>query len=633
MHQARLFIAIVFLLYSLSFSASAATLPSGFVETTVASGIASPTAMAVAPDGRIFVCSQTGALRVVKNGALLPTPFISLSVDSSGERGLLGVAFDPNFTSNRFIYLYYTVRTNPIHNRVSRFTANGDVVAQGSETILLELNPLSAAANHNGGALHFGADGNLYISVGDNAHGGNAQDLTNLLGKILRLNPDGTIPSDNPFMQSPAARHEIWAYGLRNPFTFAFKGSLLYINDVGQNTWEEINLGQAGSNYGWPTTEGPTTNPAFKSPIYYYGHDIGCAITGATFYSPANPTFPASYLNKYFFGDYCGGWIHVFDSSTGQASDFLAGAQSIVDIHAGDDGNLYYLDREKTSLLKISYSSNLLPIIETQPKSQLISAGYPVTFSVVVSGQTPYTYQWRRNGVDISGATASSYKFTTALADNGAQFSALVGNPYGGVLSDTATLSVTSNKPPTVQMLTPVTGTLYQGGMVISYSGSASDKEDGTLPATAFTWQVDFHHDTHIHPFLPATTGNKTGSVTIPTTGETSSNVYYIFTLSVVDSVGLTAKITRNIFPQKAKMTFASQPTGLKVSIDGTAGRICPFTVTGVVGILRQIAAPTPQVLSKKTYNFQAWSDNGARDHQISTPSADTTYTASFSLQ
>jgi len=113
------------------------------------------------------------------------------------------------------------------------------VVAQGSKTILLELNPLSAATNHNGGALHFGADGKLYISVGDNAYGANAQDLTNLLGKMLRLNPDGTIPSDNPFMQSPTARHEIWAYGLRNPFTFAFKGSLLYINDVGENTWKK----------------------------------------------------------------------------------------------------------------------------------------------------------------------------------------------------------------------------------------------------------------------------------------------------------------------------------------------------------------------------------------------------------
>jgi glucose/arabinose dehydrogenase len=183
-HQARLFLALVFLLFGLSFSASAATLPSGFVETTVASGIASPTAMAIAPNGRIFVCSQTGALRVIKNGVLLATPFVNLSVDSVGERGLLGVAFDPNFNLNHFIYLYYTVPGNPSHNRVVRFTANGDVALPGSRLILLELDSLSTATNHNGGALHFGPDGNLYIAVGDNAKGSNSQNLSTLLGKL-----------------------------------------------------------------------------------------------------------------------------------------------------------------------------------------------------------------------------------------------------------------------------------------------------------------------------------------------------------------------------------------------------------------------------------------------------------------
>src|SRR5437016_5867870 len=297
MHQARLFIAMMFLLFGTSFSASGATLPSGFVETTVATGIASPTAMAIAPDGRIFVCSQTGALRVIKNGVLLTTPFVTLSVDSVGERGLLGVAFDPNFTLNHYFYLYYTVPGTPSHNRVVRFTANGDVVLPGSRVILLELDPLSTATNHNGGALHFGPDGNLYIAVGDNANGSNSQNLSNLLGKILRIAPDGTIPPDNPFVQSTTARHEIWAFGLRNPFTFAFRGTtnFMYINDVGESTWEEIDLGQAGANYGWPATEGPTTNPAYESPIYYYGHDSGnCAITGGAFYSPSTPNFPSS---------------------------------------------------------------------------------------------------------------------------------------------------------------------------------------------------------------------------------------------------------------------------------------------------------------------------------------------------
>jgi glucose/arabinose dehydrogenase len=617
------------------FSVSGATLPAGFIETTVASGIASPVAMAIAPDGRIFVCSQTGALRVIKNGILLTTPFMTLSVDSTGERGLLGVAFDPNFTLNHYIYLYYTVPGTPAHNRVARFTANGDVALTGSRVILLELNPLSTATNHNGGALHFGADGKLYIAVGDNAKGSNSQILSNLLGKILRINPDGSIPTDNPFVQSTTARHEIWALGLRNPFTFAFRRAtnFMYINDVGQSTWEEIDLGQAGANYGWPASEGPTTNPAYTSPIYYYGHDQGCAITGGAFYSPSTSNFPPFYVGKYFFGDYCSGFIRVLNPSTAQATDFLTGASQPVDVQVAANGSLYYLARGTGSVMKVRYSSNFSPVITTQPKSQLVSVGYPVTFSVAVSGSTPYSYQWKRNGVDIFGATAPSYKFTTTLADDGAQIRVRVSNAYGSVLSNVATLSVTTDKPPTAQILTPVSGTTYYGGMVINYSGSASDFEDGDLPASAFTWKVDFHHDSHIHPFMAARTGNKKGSFTIPKRGETSSNVYYILTLKVIDSAGLSKSVVRNILPQKAKMTFVTEPAGLKISLDGQAPRLTPFTVTGVVGIIRSISAPTPQTLNGSSYVFQAWSDGGARSHEIGTPSVDTTYTANFATQ
>jgi glucose/arabinose dehydrogenase len=615
--------------------ASATTLPFGFVETTVASGIASPTAMAIAPNGRIFVCSQTGALRVIKNGVLLATPFVNLSVDSVGERGLLGVAFDPNFNLNHFIYLYYTVPGNPSHNRVVRFTANGDVALPGSRVILLELDSLSTATNHNGGALHFGPDGNLYIAVGDNAKGSNSQNLSNLLGKILRIAPDGTIPPDNPFVQSTTARHEIWALGLRNPFTFAFRGTtnFMYINDVGESTWEEIDLGQAGANYGWPATEGPTTNPLYKSPVYYYGHGEGCAITGGAFYSPSTTNWPSSYRGKYFFGDYCSGFIRMLNPATSQATAFITGASQPVDIQVGDDGSFYYLARGTSSVMKVSYSANLSPVITTQPASQLVSVGYPATFSVAASGSPPYSYQWKRNGVDIFGATAPSYKFTTTLADNGAHFRVRVSNAYGSVLSNVATLSVTTDKPPTAQILTPVSGTTYFGGMVVNYSGSASDFEDGDLPVSAFTWQVDFHHNSHIHPFIAARTGSKKGSFTIPKRGETSSNVYYILTLKVIDSAGLTKTIVRNILPQKAKMTFVTQPAGLKISLDGQDPRLTPFTVTGVVGIIRSISTPTPQTLNGSSYVFQAWSDGGARSHEISTPAVNTTYTARFTAR
>src|SRR3954451_6628471 len=193
----RFFAVLVFVLGLVDLKA--ATLPAGFTEAAFGGPLGgSPTAMAFAPDGRLFVCLQGGQLRVIKNGALQAAPFVSLSVNSSGERGLLGIAFDPNFSSNQFVYLYYTTSTSPIHNRVSRFTASGDVAVNGSELALIDLDNLSTATNHNGGAIHFGPDGKLYVAVGENANGANAQSISTRHGKILRINADGTIPADNP---------------------------------------------------------------------------------------------------------------------------------------------------------------------------------------------------------------------------------------------------------------------------------------------------------------------------------------------------------------------------------------------------------------------------------------------------
>jgi glucose/arabinose dehydrogenase len=335
-----------------SFQVNGATLPAGFTESQFGTDVGGvPTAMAFAPDGRLFVCLQGGQLRVIKNGALLATPFVSLSVNSTGERGLLGIAFDPNFSANQFVYLYYTTSTSPIHNRISRFTANGDVAVAGSELVLMDLDNLSAT-NHNGGALHFGPDGKLYAGVGENAVGANAQTLSNRLGKILRINSDGTIPTDNPFFATATgANRAIWALGLRNPYTFGFQPGTgrMFINDVGQNAWEEIDDGIAGSNYGWSTCEGAcaTPNPNFRDPLFQYGHGTspttGCAIVGAAFYNPPVNQFPASYIGKYFFADLCSGWIRVFDPATKTASAFATGISSPVDLQVGPDGCLYYL--------------------------------------------------------------------------------------------------------------------------------------------------------------------------------------------------------------------------------------------------------------------------------------------------
>ena len=393
----------------------AATLPPGFTETEFGGSLSgAPTAMEFSPDGRLFICLQTGQVRIIKNGSLLATPFLSLSVDSSGERGLLGVAFDPNFFTNHYVYVYYTVPTFPIHNRVSRFTAAGDVTAPGSEVVILNLDNLSSATNHNGGALHFGPDGKLYIGVGENANGANAQTLSNLLGKVLRINSNGSIPTDNPFYNSATGNNRaIWALGLRNPFTFAFQlgTTRMFINDVGESTYEEINDGIAGSNYGWPVTEGPTNNPSFRSPIYFYQHDIGCAIVGGAFYNPPVLQFPSSYLGKYFFADLCGGWIHVFNPASGMATDFASGINTPVDLHVGPDGALYYLDRGSGGQV---FRVSALPAQALNISGRAaVETGQGVAISgFIVTGTVP-----KRVGVRAIGPSLANFGIADALMD------------------------------------------------------------------------------------------------------------------------------------------------------------------------------------------------------------------------
>lgn len=339
-------------------SLRAATLPPGFVEITVATGFTNASVLAVAPDGRVFVGQQNGVVRVIKQGALLPVPFVALPATTRTDQGLYGFTFDPGFSSNNFVYVSYTATNSAAGGsylqRISRLTAEGDTALPGSATNLLETDGFTAE-REVGGGLHFGPDGFLYIGLGQSGSSANAQSLGNLFGKILRLNRDGTIPSDNPFFNQAAGKNRaIWALGLRNPFAFSFQAGTgrLLINDVGGNSSrEEINEGAAGTNYGWPTCEGPCNpaNPNLRNPLYSYlssAPALDCAITGGTFYSPPVALFPASYVGKYFFSDYCSGTIYQLDPATGLAAPFATNAVgSLVALAVGPEGALYYLSR------------------------------------------------------------------------------------------------------------------------------------------------------------------------------------------------------------------------------------------------------------------------------------------------
>jgi glucose/arabinose dehydrogenase len=618
---------------------SAATVSASFVDEVYATGLTNPTAMAFAGDGRLFVCQQGGQLRVIKNGALLAAPFVTVTVSSAGERGLLGIAFDPGFASNGFVYVYYTATTPAIHNRVSRFTAAGDVAVAGSEVELLNLENLSTATNHNGGSVHFGPDGKLYVAVGENANGANAQSLNTRLGKILRINTDGTIPGDNPFLGiTTGLNRAVWAMGVRNPFTFTFQRGTgrMFIDDVGEVTWEEIDDGIAGSNYGWPTSEGPTTDARFRAPLFAYQHGssttTGCAITGGAFYNPSIASFPASFTGKYFFADFCSGWIRLFDPAAGTATDFASGVSSPVDLQVLDtDGALYYLARGNGTVGRIRAATpNQAPQITTQPQSQIRSVGQMVTFSVNATGTAPLAFQWQRNGATIAGASAATFTIAAVAApDDGATFGVIVSNPAGTVTSALATLTVTGNLPPVPTITAPVANMLYDGGQVVTFAGSASDPEGGMLLPSDLTWRIDFHHDTHLHPFLADTSGIGGGTFTVPTRGETSTNVFFRIHLTARDAAGLTAETFVDLRPRVSTLSLATTPAGLQVTLDGQP-IATPAAVPSVAGTIRAVGAPSPQTSGGTAFSFVSWSDGGAGTHDITVPAASAALTATY---
>jgi glucose/arabinose dehydrogenase len=342
--------------------AVATTLPPGWNDTLIVAGMNAPVAFAFLPDGRILVAELFGNIRLVKDG-VLQDPIRTIPVTTGGERGLLGLAVDPDFATTGHIYVYYTNTLASPKNQVSRLVMAGDGILPG-ETVLVQ-DIASDSGIHNAGGLQFGPDGRLYIGTGDGgAISANSQNLSNLSGKILRINKDGSIPADNPFVGQPGARGEIWVYGLRNPFRFSFDDDgRLFIGDVGSMFYDEVNVvepGEPGSNFGWPLQEGPCAPPGVCDPAdgssipqgivrpvhwnFHQGHsDI--AITGGVTSGPG--AYPGAFDEAYFFADYGVGVIDVlrYDPASPTASVTRLGTNvsGIVQLARGPDGRVYYV--------------------------------------------------------------------------------------------------------------------------------------------------------------------------------------------------------------------------------------------------------------------------------------------------
>lgn len=314
----------------------------GLAYEKVADGLAFPVFVdAPAGDDRLFVATKDGQIHIIKGGSTLVEPFLDISeqTNNDGEQGLLGLAFHPDYATNGLFYVHYSDRHGDTKIFEYRVGSNPDLADPETGRLLLAVT--QPAGNHNGGMLAFGRDGYLYIGLGDGGGSGdrygNGQRPDTVLGALLRIDVDGGdpvggvaygIPPDNPFVDGGGAP-EVWAYGLRNPWRFSFDGDLLYIGDVGQNMWEEVDVapaGAAGLNYGWPIMEGmhcfsPSSGcdtSGLYPPVIENSRADGCSVTGGYVYrGTAIPEF----AGRYFYSDYCGGWLRSFVYENGAATD------------------------------------------------------------------------------------------------------------------------------------------------------------------------------------------------------------------------------------------------------------------------------------------------------------------------
>ncbi len=664
---------------------SAATLPTGFSEQVVASGFTEPTNFAFLPDGRILVTEKHGVVKVIKNGAVLPTPFIDLSsqVNDYWDHGLLGIAVDPGFATNGFVYLLYTYENDPLNyegpktGRLIRVTASGDTASPSTQVVILGTQvgagcgvfPAGADCissdepSHSVGNIRFAPDGSMFVTTGDGAsfnvvddNALRAQNLDSLTGKLLHITSSGAGISTNPFWNGSASanRSKVWGYGLRNPFRFTIRPSngVPYLGDVGWSTWEEINVGVKGGNFGWPCYEGAGQQPGYSgksvcqalyaqgssavvAPLVAWEHaGASAAALGGTFYT--GTSYPAAYQGAYFYGDYSQSFFRTLttdasDVLVGTPQNFATGTAGPVALHSGPNGDLYYSAFGAGEIRRIFFTAGNTP--PTAAASATPTSGVaPLSVQFSSSGSSdpdgdPITFSW--NFGDGSAASTAPNPQHTYSA-NGTYTAVLtVSDNRGGTATASVVITV-GNRAPAAAITAPLATTTFKVGDVITFSGSATDPEDGNLTGASLTWQINLQHcvdvgvSCHTHAFTSATGSG--GSFTVPDHGDYS---YFQIVLTAKDSGGLTDSKTVEIRPQRVNITLATSPTGLQVSLGAQSGA-APFTRSITVGATTTITALSPQTLGGTSYTFASWSDGGAMQHNVVAGTGNATYTATF---
>lgn len=594
-------------------------------------------------DGRIFIAERAGIVKVFQNNVV--SQVFTVTTVTDAEQGLLGLTLHPNFATNGYIYVFYAINDGTvIRHRIERVQINNaNQVVSRQEILLLE--PIGGGF-HNGGDLKF-FNGFLYVTVGDSQQNTNSQDLDTYKGKILRLTEDGQPAPGNPFYGSGSVqRQSIWVYGFRNPWRLVpnVTANKLFVLDVG-TSWEEINeiSNPTIRNYAWGHPQGgdgkQTETNVFTNPIFTYATgSIGNALTNGVLYNPTVSRYP-NLQGKFIIKDYVKTEIRSFDPNIADpvsTTFFTAPQQYALGMMLGNDGYIYYCAYGNNgALIKLDYIETAAPTIVNHPISQAIMETSPVTFTVSASG-TALTYQWQFNNLNINGATGASYTIPNVTTANAGSYKVIVTNTAGNVTSNSATLTVTPfTNPPTVNLVSPLPSLKWNADDVVHFEATATDTEDGTLPASAFSWSIDlFHEDVpgagHSHPGA-SPQGVKSGDFTASNQGEKTPNVWYRFTVKVTDSNGLTASTFVDIKPNLVDVTVTSSPALLNLEFNQKAVTAPSTRQVVANAALQTLNAPTLQYVGNIRYDFDHWSQGGMANQTFKAPATGRiTYTAFY---
>ena len=634
-----------------------------FQKETFFSALKEPTSISSLPNGRMLILGKAGDIRVFDTqniqAGLAPYLDLTSKVEGGFEAGLLDITLDPNFESNGYFYVYYSHKdAGDGRFRISRFTDNGSTADLSSEFIVWERPESITDDFHQGGGLDMGPDGKLYLTIGEEFNGASAQDLTHSGGKVIRINTDGTIPIDNPFADGPGGNlDEIWAYGLRNPFRVYSDAPTgrIFITEVGGNiqetAQEDIHLGEAGANFGWPQYEGISNDPAVSDPIFTYDHnDVtpqqGSVIGGVVY---RGNQLPIDLNGAYFFGDYSQGWVRYLkfdeageiidaDVSTPEvdAFNFDNDADTVVDFEQGIDGSLYYVTYgdfagSTGTLSRVSYNlANQAPVISEAATEVIVSNATSSTVSFQGTATDddgdPLTYTWvfgdgtSAGGADVTHTYTGAGIYTAFLQ---------VSDGFATTTSNPIILQV-GNRPEAT-ILTPNQSDPFRAGQTILFTADGMDLDE-TLTDANFSWSAKLIHNDHEHPGFNPVTG-KNYSFKIPTTGHGfSDNVGYRVTLTVTDSDGLFDTKSINIFPAEVDLSFSSNvPGDVNYTINNQSSLKGPFTLDQAIGFKFPISVPEVVVVDGVEYTFESWSNGVTTPRLLLTvPELNQAYSANY---